>query len=364
MNMAVENNDIAKVKNFIASNSDINKQDSEGITPLLSCAYYNNYDICELLLKNKANPNLATFQNKLTPLHWASSNENIKLINLLLSYGASINAVTAQYETSLMYSVKNNKLNSVKYLLLKGANPNITNIAGETSLHMAARRLNGDIIKVLIDGGADASAINNQQETAFDVATRFDLKILLANAEEEQREEREIQKNIELAESINKILNEMIKKGDAVGISSYFKQNPAHVVYVKNSQLRLLWSGSEKLRIGDIKKMLISGVGETIIIQMIKRSNVPYVEFSLDEIATLKEMGISDNIIASMLEVTNEILKDEKRKQEFANLLEKQKQAQPVKNYYKYEYHTDKQNLNIEDYMLNKLTDRLIDKMF
>ena len=363
INTAIKNNDIREIVAFIDNRSDVNEQDSDGATPLLMCAYYNKYEICKLLLENRADPTYATYDNNITPLHWAAANENVELIKLLLKYDADIDAKTKQHETALIYGVKSNKLDSVKILLSQGSNPNIRNVAGDTSLHIAARNLNGDIIKMLIDNNADVSIMNNSQQNAFAIATRLDLKILLANAEELQKEQKLAKDNIELAVAVNNLLNEMIKNEDGVGISNYFRQNPSHIYFVQNKQLRLLWSGSETLRIGDIKKMLLTGVSEKIIIQLVKRSNVPYVEFSLEEISTLKGMGISDDIIAAMMEVTNEILKDEKRLQEFKTILEKQKTEIKSKNYYKYEYNINSSS-DFEGYFLNKLTDKLIDKMF
>lgn len=61
------------------------------------------------------------------------------------------------------------------------------------------------------------------------------------------------------------------------------------------------------MRIANIKQLLSNGRGEKIIISLINTAKTPYKIFTIDEIDTLTGMGISENIIASMIDVTEKL---------------------------------------------------------
>jgi ankyrin repeat protein len=73
-----------------------------GVTPLhLSMLRKYSFELIELLLKNGADPNLAAdelydveWDNDLTPLHLAASIGDLKIVTLLVSYGADRNKTT------------------------------------------------------------------------------------------------------------------------------------------------------------------------------------------------------------------------------------------------------------------------------
>ena len=79
------------------------------------------------------------------------------------------------------------------------------------------------------------------------------------------------------------------------------------------------------MKVGDIRKLLKDGRSETIVKSLIKRVKSPYKEFTLDEIDMLAEMGLNDNIISTMIDVTTKLLEnaDKRKQQEF--LLSEQK---------------------------------------
>jgi ankyrin repeat protein len=69
------------------------KQEKFGITLLYKAVLGKNYNLCEFLLDNNADPNIKNIYGE-TPLHQAIDQENNKIINLLLEKGADPNSIT------------------------------------------------------------------------------------------------------------------------------------------------------------------------------------------------------------------------------------------------------------------------------
>ena len=68
-------------------------QEKFGFTILYKAVVNKNYNLCEFLIENNADPNLKNIYGE-TPLHQAIEVENNKIINLLLENGADPNSKT------------------------------------------------------------------------------------------------------------------------------------------------------------------------------------------------------------------------------------------------------------------------------
>jgi ankyrin repeat protein len=66
----------------------IDNQDSNGYTLLSLAVHYGRVEIVDLLLKNGADPNIASFKEKNTPLHIAVNFRFRKICDLLIDAGA------------------------------------------------------------------------------------------------------------------------------------------------------------------------------------------------------------------------------------------------------------------------------------
>jgi hypothetical protein len=86
-------NDFAKCKKFIISGRcDINEVDERGETPLMKACIFNNYLICDLLLRHKADINIENKQN-ITALNFALTDDledhyRMDLIYLFIKFKA------------------------------------------------------------------------------------------------------------------------------------------------------------------------------------------------------------------------------------------------------------------------------------
>jgi len=115
--VAIESNDLDKVKLLVNNGVDVNEPDAEGKTPLMAA--------------------LALV-------------ENIQIAKFLIKKGADVNAQDDNGDTVLNLCVINDKYKLVKLLLKKGADPNISNNGCNTALMLAQYdSVNTKIINVL-----------------------------------------------------------------------------------------------------------------------------------------------------------------------------------------------------------------------
>ncbi|KAG8653951.1 hypothetical protein MANES_05G085400v8 [Manihot esculenta] len=152
---------------------DVNLRDRKGNTPLHCAILEDHSHIAASLLENGANPNAATGQ-KFTPLHYAAKRGCRKVLQLLISKGAEIDA-QADSGTPLQEAASLRMDEAVKILLDNnanaGADPNMRTV-GPTPLEYAASLGDTESIKYLLDEGALPNMASNLGLTPVEVAAR------------------------------------------------------------------------------------------------------------------------------------------------------------------------------------------------
>jgi ankyrin repeat protein len=169
--------------------------DSGGFTPLLYAARENCMACVDVLLKNKADIDLAD-PDSVSPLLVAIMNANWDLAKQLITAGADVNQWDIYGEAPLIAAIDlRNRIDGgrasidapntttglavVKLLLEKGANPNMqlffkpanargtVMTRGVTPLIRAAVNADAEVVKLLIEHGADASIMTADRQTAI-----------------------------------------------------------------------------------------------------------------------------------------------------------------------------------------------------
>ncbi len=163
------------------------------------------------------------------------------------------------------------------------------------------------------------------------------------------------------------IINKFISSKDLQGLKKYTDKNPSSVYYITDNKLRLILTGPQGMKVGDIKKLITKGRSETIITALIQRVKVPYKEFTLEEIDLLTQMKLSDNIIAAMINVTTELLKNEEKKKQQQFYLNEQKRNSQQQT--KVIYRTTPTNNNtvgdkLQDAAIKQGVGMLLDQLF
>ncbi len=143
---AIRNNDIPQINQIIQKDrSVVNIKNKSGFTPLILASYYNRTEIAKILLahqadinaisnmgtalmaatykgdlqmvnillENKANPNIADKKGT-TALHLACIFNKTEIAKTLLQHKAKINLIDAQQKTALDYAVLNNNIELIK----------------------------------------------------------------------------------------------------------------------------------------------------------------------------------------------------------------------------------------------------------
>jgi ankyrin repeat protein len=148
---AVVSDQVEMVKYLLDQGGNIEGNDElGGYTPLMNTSLY---DMVELLVKRGANVNAKNKFNY-TPLHKAVFNfvedkrkekDCEKILNLLISKGAKLDAQDGNGNTPLMTAIQ--KIAPTKILIAKGADVNLANKNKETPLMLAAK---GGLLKVVL----------------------------------------------------------------------------------------------------------------------------------------------------------------------------------------------------------------------
>ncbi|CRL01374.1 CLUMA_CG014310, isoform A [Clunio marinus] len=118
----------------------VHAMDRDGYTPLHKSCYNNNYELAQILLKYKANPDMRT-EYQWTALHSACKWNNAKLASLMLQHDADINAKSEGDQTPLHIttSVSACRDTLVALFMNPKLNSNLKNNSDESAFQLAKR---------------------------------------------------------------------------------------------------------------------------------------------------------------------------------------------------------------------------------
>jgi ankyrin repeat protein len=171
LTIAVKNNSIAIVRLLLESKFiHVNNQNFDEMTALMLAAEIGNNEIVELLLRNKANPNIIIGYGK-TALMIASEKGFTFIVKMLLSCNAILNIKTVwNKKTALHFAVENEHFFIAKELLDNYANPNVQDEDLNTPLIIATETRNTLIATLLLDCKANPNICNADGITPFMIA--------------------------------------------------------------------------------------------------------------------------------------------------------------------------------------------------
>ncbi|MDG7052918.1 MAG: ankyrin repeat domain-containing protein, partial [Wolbachia endosymbiont of Alcedoecus sp.] len=200
--IAVEEEDLGKVKDNIRRGANVNAQSRLGWASVFWAIQKNNLNIVKLLVNNGADIN-AKDNESWIPLHWAAQLSSLDVVKYIVERGANVNALTADGRTPLDLAVQRNyvniinflkkaqldldkelltavqdgDLNKVEGLANQGAGLNTKGSNDWTLLHFAAFSNKFDIVKFLLDKNANIKAKDVYGNTPLHVAAQYDSKL-------------------------------------------------------------------------------------------------------------------------------------------------------------------------------------------
>lgn len=174
LHVAVIRDDASKTEYLISKGHDVNAgykalpSICPSWTPLKTASYKSNSRIVKSLLEagaiadNVVEPSKIQVYNSWGAIHLAVQSSCNECLDLLLNYGASVDALGNADVTALYLAVEVKNIQAVKMLLNAGANPNTTSGAplnGDTPLVRALYNPNMEMIELLLGAGADCGIL-------------------------------------------------------------------------------------------------------------------------------------------------------------------------------------------------------------
>ncbi|KAF7536437.1 hypothetical protein G7054_g4535 [Neopestalotiopsis clavispora] len=170
--LAVEYDQVAVVKDFLARGANVNVRNISGNSTALHRAITRNYaDMVKVLLTRS--PELELLDgNGHPPWDVALDHRNREIIAMLRGAGADINASGPSGVTRLYSSAAAGLVDEVRSLLESGVNPSQTTDYGWAPLHWAAHNGQIECVRLLLAAGAELSPVSDQTKTPLDMARK------------------------------------------------------------------------------------------------------------------------------------------------------------------------------------------------
>ncbi|KAJ3106168.1 hypothetical protein HDU96_008306 [Phlyctochytrium bullatum] len=142
---------------------------ARSVTPLHAAAYEGNAVICEILLKFGAEVD-ARDNYAWTPLSYSAYVGSTEVTRLLLRKGADLESMAESNLTPLMLAVFKGRLDVAALLVDEGPNVETKNESGQTSLHIAAEEGKVEVARFLLDKGVDIESRGEHGRTPLHIA--------------------------------------------------------------------------------------------------------------------------------------------------------------------------------------------------
>ena len=153
---AAKARDAAAVRALLKQGADVNGAQGDGMTALHWAASNGDAALTQMLLSAGANIRATTRLGGITPLLMASQAGHAQVVATLLAAGADANSATATGASALMLAARSGNSETVTRLIETGANINAKEKGfGQTALMVAAGLDRGDVVKLLMARGAD-----------------------------------------------------------------------------------------------------------------------------------------------------------------------------------------------------------------
>jgi hypothetical protein len=168
----IEKHDLSSISEILKiAPSLINSKDQSGSSPLMLACEDDNLEMVNLLLSSDADTEIAN-KDQETPLIWSVMGKNKKITAALLEHGASISAQNNHNENALFIACYMDQTAMVQLLLAHGAADFIDqpNHKGKTALMCAAKNGHLTITKLLLAAGAKTSLKDYKGQTALTIA--------------------------------------------------------------------------------------------------------------------------------------------------------------------------------------------------
>ena len=221
-------------------------------------------DIVQLLLTKGASIE-AVDKDNYTPLHLAARYGHTNTVELLLSKGASIEATDKDNNTPLHIAAKHDHTSTGELLLSKGASIEATDYYNDTPLHIAARHDHTSTVELLLSEGASIEAMNYGNHTPLHFAVvsghTSTVKLLLSKGASIEATDKANYTPLHLAALFGRTstVELLLSKGASIEVTNKDNNTPLHLAAARNTRDSTALSGRNRSYISTVELLLSKG---------------------------------------------------------------------------------------------------------
>jgi hypothetical protein len=149
LGQAVSRGEQDRVRHFIEEGGDLNQGNAAGETPLHLAAMRGDMNMTWLLLEGGADFNAADHTVGYSPLQIAALQGHSEICEVLIRYGAVVDALTSRHETALHLAARAGHPAVVTVLLKYRANTGIRNNTGQTAQQLAEQQGHDVVVRLM-----------------------------------------------------------------------------------------------------------------------------------------------------------------------------------------------------------------------
>ncbi|XP_041660982.1 kinase D-interacting substrate of 220 kDa B isoform X3 [Cheilinus undulatus] len=160
------------VKELLENSAYIEHRDMGGWTALMWAAYKGRVDVTNLLLEHGANPNTTGQQYSVYPIIWAAGRGHADIVKILLQNGAKVNCSDKYGTTPLIWAARKGHFDCVMHLLENGADVDQEGANSMTALIVAVRGGYTEVVKELLKRNPNVNMTDKDGNTALMIAAK------------------------------------------------------------------------------------------------------------------------------------------------------------------------------------------------
>ncbi|XP_017294715.1 kinase D-interacting substrate of 220 kDa B isoform X2 [Kryptolebias marmoratus] len=168
---AAKEGHVEVVKELLENSAYIEHRDMGGWTALMWASYKGREEVTKLLLEEGGNPN-TTGQYSVYPIIWAAGRGHSEIVKLLLHYGAKVNCSDKYGTTPLIWAARKGHYDCVMHLLEKGADVDQEGANSMTALIVAVRGGYSTVVKELLKRNPNVNMTDKDGNTALMIAAK------------------------------------------------------------------------------------------------------------------------------------------------------------------------------------------------
>ncbi|GAA6092789.1 kinase D-interacting substrate of 220 kDa B isoform X1 [Tachysurus ichikawai] len=169
---AAKEGHVEVVKELLDNSAYIEHRDMGGWTALMWAAYKGRVEVANVLLENGANPNTTGQQYSVYPIIWASGRGHAEIVMLLLKHGAKVNCSDKYGTTPLIWAARKGHYDCVMHLLENGADVDQEGANSMTALIVAVKGGYTEVVKELLKRNPNVNMTDKDGNTALMIAAK------------------------------------------------------------------------------------------------------------------------------------------------------------------------------------------------